>query len=78
MPYFPSSELERQVYVSSSKMSVLTNKRLVEVSQMRPIDKLFNLLVSICDSGKAMAGKYDDFMDFATTYTMEETCTMLV
>ena len=29
MPYMPSSEFDRQVYLQSGKMSVLTNRRLI-------------------------------------------------
>ena len=51
-PYKPSNEVERQVYLQGSKVSMLTNKRLVEISEMRPIDKLFNILVNISESNK--------------------------
>ena len=49
-PYKPSSEIERQVYLQGSKMSFLTNKRLIEITEMRPIDKLYNLLVNISET----------------------------
>ena len=32
LPYLPSSENERQVYLHGGKLSLLTNKRLIEVS----------------------------------------------
>lgn len=51
-PYKPSNEIERQVYLQGGKMSMLTNKRLVEISELRPIDKLFNILTSISETGK--------------------------
>lgn len=57
---------------------MLTNNRLVEISQMRPIDHLFNILVSLSESYRSQPSFYDNFMDFARTYTMEEACTMLV
>jgi len=57
---------------------MLTNKRLVEICELRPIDKLFNILTNISQSNKQQAGLYDDFLDFATVYSMEETCTMLI
>jgi hypothetical protein len=57
---------------------MLTNKRLVEISEMRPIDKLFNILVNISESNQQQAGLHDDFLDFASMYSMEETCTMLI
>lgn len=45
---------------------------------MRPIDKLFNIVLHIGDSERQMDGLYNDFMDFASLYSVEETCAMLV
>ena len=50
LPYMVSSELDRQVYLQSGKLSVLTNRRLIQVAQLRPIDKLYSVLESIVES----------------------------
>ena len=57
---------------------MLTNQRLVEIKQIRPIDHLFNLLVFVLESRKQQADLYDDFIDFASTYSLDESCAMLV
>jgi len=57
---------------------VLTNQRLILLSQMRPIDKLFGILDMIASSQQDQPRVYDDFMDFASAYSAEETCAMLV
>ena len=51
-PYMASSENERQVYLHGGKLSMLTTHRLVEIIQMRPIDKLYNLLVCMHESSR--------------------------
>ena len=79
MPYLASSENERQVYLNGGKMTMLTNRRLVEIKQMRPIDKLYNLLTFIQESNSQQHERiYDDFLDFAAFHSMEETCAMLL
>ena len=59
-------------------MSVLTNRRLVLVAQMRPIDKLYGIVEQISEVNQNQPGRFDDFMDFALTNGMEDTCAMLV
>lgn len=76
--YMPYSETEKQVYLQGSKISMLTNHRLIEITQLRPIDKLYNLLASMQESDMAFERFHDDFLDFAHMYSLEETCTMLV
>ena len=78
LPYLPTSELDRQIYLQSGKLRVLTNRRLVLVSQLRPIDKLYSILDFIANAPKDQVNVFDDFMDFASAYTLEETCCMLV
>ena len=52
-------------------MTVLTSERLIEVQEMRPIDKLFNILVKMGEQGKRNQGEvFSDFMDFADSHTM--------
>ena len=78
LPYHPSSELDRQVYLKSGQLRVLTNRRLVLVAQLRPIDKLYGIVELISEINQNQPGRFDDFMDFALTNGMEETCAMLV
>ena len=59
-------------------MSMLTSHRLVEISQLRPIDHLYSLLFAMQEMNRSQVFYYDNFMDFATKYTMQEACTMLV
>ena len=78
LPYLPSSESEKQVYLQGSKLSMLTNHRIVEISQLRPIDHLFTILNSLSETNRSQVSYYDNFIDFASVYTMEEACSMLV
>ena len=53
LPYLPCSETEKQVYLKGGKMCLLTNQRLIEIKQIRPIDHLFNLLIFIQESRRS-------------------------
>ena len=77
--YMPSSENEKQVYLQGYKTRMLTTRRLIEISQMRPIDKLYNLLINMLkvDSKRSLINN-TDLLDFAHMYSMEETCAMLL
>ena len=65
MPYNPSSENEKQVYLSGGKLSVLTNKRLIQLKRMRPIDKLYNFLEYYYQSDKQEPLLNEEFQNFA-------------
>ncbi len=52
LPYYPTCELDKQVFLQSGSLSVLTDRRLILISQMRPIDKLYSILISIIDSNR--------------------------
>ena len=78
LPYLPHRDTEQQVYLTGSRFTILTNQRLVQLTHLRPIDQLYSLLCSLCETNRSMAFYYDNFLDFAATHTMEETCTMLV
>ena len=45
---------------------------------MRPIDKLYGIVEQISEVNQNQPGRFDDFMDFALTNGMEDTCAMLV
>lgn len=65
LPYMPSSESDRQVYLNEAKLGVLTSRRLLEISHLRPIDHLFSVLVSLSESNRSQVHYYDNFIDFA-------------
>ena len=78
MPYNPSSENEKQVYLQGGKLTLLTNKRLIQLIRMRPIDKLYNFLEHFKQSDRQDPLLYEEFENFAQLYTLEETCVMLL
>ena len=78
-PYYPSSEVEKQVYLQGTKLNLLTDSRLIEVSTVRPIDNLVMILMQIARSSRHEREIYAaEFEDFAESYTMREACAMLV
>ena len=78
-PYYPSSEVERQVYLQGSKVSLLTDQRLIEVSTLRPIDNLVMIIMQIARSSRLDSEVFKrEFEDFAGSHSMSETCAMLV
>lgn len=71
--------MEKQVYLQGTKLNLLTDSRLIEVSTVRPIDNLVMILMQIARSSRHEREIYAaEFEDFAESYTMREACAMLV
>ncbi len=71
------SEFEKQVYMAPSSLSVITDSRVLEVQQIRPIDMLAMLLQTMTDS-KALYNLVEVFEEFLDHHTFYETCSMLL
>lgn len=57
------SDFEKQVYLYPNKVAVLSDQRIIEILQVRPIDYLVNILQAMTRSGFENV-QYDDFEDF--------------
>ena len=79
LPYKATTEFDMQSYMQTGdKLSLLTSDRLVQVTQLRPIDKLYTVLLGIRDANKGIPDLYGDFLDFVDQFTLPETCAMLI
>ena len=61
-----------------NKVTILTDSRLVEMSQIRPIDNLFMLLCELTRSPNHRAEISCDIEDMILKYSATEVCSMLI
>ena len=71
------SEFEKQVYLQPNKLTVLTDNRVIEVQEVRPIDMVAMMIHSMTDN-KFLHNLIDVFEEFLDCYTVRETCSMLL
>jgi hypothetical protein len=75
--YTAFNELDIQMFVHN-KVTILTDSRLVEMSQIRPIDNLFMLLCELTRSPNHRAEISCDIEDMILKYSATEVCSMLI
>eukprot|EP00347_Sterkiella_histriomuscorum_P003419 403364365 len=73
--YLSIGELERQVHLQQKRIQILTDHRVIEIQQLRPIDHLVMILHSFQKTGSDSQVDFEDFADF---FPLKEVCTMLV
>lgn len=69
--------LDSQVFISN-QMTLLTDQRIVELQQVRPVDTLYTLLGEFARHPNLTQPLLDCFNEFAARFTPVEVCTMLV
>jgi len=72
------SEFEKQVYLQAPIINILTDNRVIEIQQLRPIDMLAMLIHMIVSDQRTVYQQYDNLEEFIDFYTMRETCAMLL
>lgn len=75
--YMPLPSFEKQVYQPHQIVYVMTNKRMVSLVEIRPVDQLFAILRSLASSTMTNF-TVDEFEEFVVKFGIEETCNMLV
>ena len=79
-PYYDTlslSEFEKQVYLLPLQMNILTDGRIIQLYQMRPID-ILSMIVSLMVDPKMINKQVYNFEEFMDNYSMRETCGMLL
>jgi hypothetical protein len=71
------SEYEKQVYMCPASISVITDSRVLEVQEIRPIDILAMLLTAMTDN-KNVFSLVDVLEEFLDHHTFVEACAMLL
>ncbi|CDW87945.1 UNKNOWN [Stylonychia lemnae] len=73
--YMCQDQYDKQIYLDQRRYQIMTDQRVLEVLEVRPIDQLVMILHTLT---RPHCNTFEDFEDFIDLHTFKEVCAMLV